>query len=86
MTLAPTENDPLLVPDAALPPLIVSQDIEEEAVQLSVPDPLFVTVTVWLDGLAPFCIAENDIEAGFLPITGVDGVEGATVDVVGVNS
>ena len=54
MILAPTENDPLLVPEAATPPLIVSQGIDEAAVQLSVPDPLLVTVTVWLAGLAPF--------------------------------
>jgi hypothetical protein len=44
--LTPTENDPLFVPDAAAPPLIVSQDVEEEAVQVRVPDPLFVTVTL----------------------------------------
>ena len=54
LTFAPTENDPLLVPEAAAPPLIVSQGIDEAAVQLSVPDPLLVTVTVWLTGLAPF--------------------------------
>jgi hypothetical protein len=53
LILAPTENDPLLVPEAAAPPLIVSHGIEEVAVQLSVPAPLFVTVTVWLEGLVP---------------------------------
>ena len=46
LILAPTENDPLLVPDAALPPFIVSQGIEEVAVHVSVPEPLLVTVTV----------------------------------------
>ena len=54
LTLTPTANDPLLVPDAAAPPFIVSQGTEEAAVQLSVPEPLLVTVTVWLDGLVPF--------------------------------
>jgi hypothetical protein len=52
--LAPTENDPLLVPEAAEPPFIVSQGMEDAAVQLSVPEPLLVTVAVWLDGFAPF--------------------------------
>jgi len=50
----PTTNDQLFVPDAAAPPLIVSHGTEEAAVQLSVPEPLLVMVTVWLDGLAPF--------------------------------
>jgi len=50
----PTTNDPLFVPDAAAPPFIVSHGTEEAAVQLSVPEPLLVMVTVWLDGLAPF--------------------------------
>ena len=54
LMLAPTENAPLLVPDAAAPPFIVSQDAEEVAVQLSVPEPLLETVTVWPDGLAAF--------------------------------
>jgi hypothetical protein len=36
--------------------------------------------------LALPCIAENDIEAGSRPITGVEDVVGATVDVVGVKS
>ena len=42
----PTENDPLLVPEALAPALIVSQGTEDVAVQPSVPKPLFVTVTV----------------------------------------
>ena len=54
LILAPTENDPLLVPEAPVPPFIVSQGIEGVAVQGSVPEPLLVTVTVWLGGLAPF--------------------------------
>jgi hypothetical protein len=54
LILAPTENDPLLVPEAAEPPFIVSQGMEDAAVQLSVPEPLLVTVAVWLDGFAPF--------------------------------
>ena len=54
LTLTPTANDPLFVPDAAAPPFIVSHGTEEAAVQLSVPEPLLVMVTVWLDGLAPF--------------------------------
>jgi hypothetical protein len=52
--LAPIENDPLLVPEAAAPPLTVSQGVDEAAVQLSVPEPLLLTVAVWLDGFAPF--------------------------------
>ena len=54
LILTPTANDPLFVPDATAPPFTHSQGTEEAAVQLSVPEPLLVTVTVWLDGLAPF--------------------------------
>ena len=46
LILAPTENDPLFVPEAALPPFTVSQGIEEVAVHVSVPEPLLVTVRV----------------------------------------
>ena len=53
LTLVPTPTEPLLVPDAAEPPLIVSQLTEDVAVQLRVPDPLFDIVTDWLGGLAP---------------------------------
>jgi len=53
LVLAPTENDPALVPEAAAPPLMVNHAADEVAVQVSVPLPLFVTVTVWLDGLPP---------------------------------
>ena len=53
LTLVPTPNEPLLAPDVAEPPLIVSQPIEDVAVQLRVPDPLFDIVTDWLGGLAP---------------------------------
>jgi len=52
--LTPTANDPLFVPDAEALPFIVSHGTEEVAVQLSVPEPLLVMVTVWLDGFAPF--------------------------------
>jgi hypothetical protein len=86
LILAPTAKDPLLVPDAAAPPFTVSQGTDEVAVQLSVPDPLLVTVTVWLDGAAPFWIAENEMEAGLRAITGVKGVEDETVAVVGLRS
>jgi hypothetical protein len=54
LMLAPTENDPLLVPEAAMPPLTVSQGVDEAAVQPSVPEPLLLIVAVWLDGFAPF--------------------------------
>jgi hypothetical protein len=54
LILAPTAKDPLLVPEAVAPPFTVSQGTDEVAVQFSVPDPLLVTVTVWLDGEAPF--------------------------------
>ena len=54
LIFAPTTNDPLLVTDAAAPPFTVSQGTDEVAVQFSVPVPLLVTVTVWLDGAAPF--------------------------------
>jgi hypothetical protein len=46
LTLAPTANDPVFVPDAPAPPLTVSHGTDEAAVQLSVPLPLFVTMTV----------------------------------------
>lgn len=45
LILAPTENEPLFVPDTEAPPLTVNQGTEEVAVQLSVPEPLLVTVT-----------------------------------------
>ena len=51
LTLVPTPNEPLLAPDAAEPPLIVSQPTEDVAVQLRVPDPLLDIVTDWLAGL-----------------------------------
>ena len=89
LVLAPTANDPPLTPDAAAPPFIVSQGTEEVAVQFSVPEPLLVTVTAWLDGAAPFWTAENEIVAGLRTITGVngaEGVEGETVAVVGARS
>jgi len=54
LILAPTLNDPVFVPDAAEPPFIFSQAAVDVAVQLSVPVPLFVIVTNWLAGLAPF--------------------------------
>lgn len=54
LILAPTLNDPVLVPVAAEPPFIFSQAAVDVAVQLSVPVPLFVIVTNWLAGLAPF--------------------------------
>jgi hypothetical protein len=54
LTLAPTANDPPLTPDAPPPPFTVSQGTDEVAVQLSVPEPLLVTVTIWLDGAEPF--------------------------------
>ena len=44
-SLAPAGTTPP-VPDAAAPPLMVSQGVDEAAVQLSVPEPLLVTVTV----------------------------------------
>jgi hypothetical protein len=85
LIFAPTENDPAFVPEAAAPPLIVNHAADEVAVQVSVPEPLFVTATVWLDGFAPPWIAENDMDVGFLAIVGVEGVvdvvEGADGDV-----
>ena len=51
LILVPTANEPLLAPDAAEPPLIVSQLTEDFAAQLRVPDPLFDIVTDWLGGL-----------------------------------
>ena len=52
LTLAPTPNEPLFVPDAAEPPFNVSQLTEDVAVQLRVPEPLFDTVTDCVGGLA----------------------------------
>ena len=84
--MAPTAKDPPFVPDVAAPPFIVNHGLEEVAVQVSVPVPLLVTLTAWLEGLAPPCIAENDKVAGFLRITAGDDVVGATVEVVGVSN
>ena len=53
-TLAPTVNDPVFVPEAAEPPLTVSQLTDEVAVQLRVPVPPLLTVTDWLAGFMPF--------------------------------
>ena len=75
--LAATENDPLFVPDAAELPFTVSQDTVLVAVQVSVPEPPLVTVTVWPDGFVPPCIAENESEAGLRPMTGLEGAKGA---------
>jgi hypothetical protein len=86
LMLAPTENDPLLVPEAAAPPFIVSQGVDDAAVQLSVPEPLLLTVAVWLDGFTPFWMAENDMEAGLRPMTGVEDVVVETVGEVGVSN
>lgn len=74
VVLAPTENDPLFVPDAAEFPLIVNQETEDVAVQLSVPEPPFVTLTVWPKGFVPPCTAEKESEAGLRPMTGLKGV------------
>ena len=51
---------------------MVNQLTEEVAVQVSVPEPLFVTMTAWLGGFTPFCTAENDSKAGFRAMIGVD--------------
>ena len=86
LVLAPTENDPVFVPEAAELPFTVSQGTVLVAVQLSVPEPPLLTVTVWPDGFVPPCIAENESEAGLRPITGLEGAKGAgaaTVDAVG---
>ena len=53
LTLAPRENDPLFVPDAAGAPLSINQGTDDVAVHVSVPVPVFVTVTTWPDGLVP---------------------------------
>ena len=55
--------------------MMVNHAVEEVADQLRVPEPLLVTVTVWLDGFVPPWIAENDMDAGLRPMTGVEGVE-----------
>ena len=80
VVLAPTENDPPFVPDAAELPLTVNQETEEVAVQLSVPEPPFVTLTAWPKGFVPPCTPEKESEAGFRPMTGLEGV-GGTGDV-----
>jgi hypothetical protein len=76
------ENDPLFMPDAVEVPFTVNQDTEAVAVQLSVPEPAFVTVTVCPEGLVPPCIAENESEAGLRPMTGFEGGGGAGAAVV----
>ena len=81
LVLAATENDPLFVPEAAELPFTVNQEMEEVAVQVSVPEPPLVTVTVWPEGFVPPCIAENESEAGLRPMTGLEGAVGAAVAV-----
>jgi len=66
--------------------LMVNHAAEELADQPRVPEPLLVIVTVWLDGFAPPWIAENDIDAGLRPMTGVEGVEEVVVEEVDVGS
>ena len=55
--------------------MMVNHAVEEVADQLRVPEPLLVTVTVWLDGFVPPWIDENDMDAGLRPMTGVEGGE-----------
>ena len=85
LLFAPTVNEPAFVPETADPPFTLSQAAVDVAAQLRVPLPVFVIVTDWLVGLAPFCTAEKLINEGFRPILGVDG-GGDVVDVVGVMS
>lgn len=82
LILGATVNAALLVPENADPPFIFSHTTVDVAVQLSVPVPVFMTVTDWLPGVTPFCTAENESEAGLYPIVGVAGAD-VTVDVVG---
>lgn len=53
-----------------------------EADQLSVPPPLFNTLTVWLKGPPPPATAENDRDVGVTLIVGVGA--GLTVSVAAV--
>lgn len=85
LVLAATENDPVFVPEAAELPFTASQDTVLVAVQVSVPEPPLVTVTVWPDGFVPPCIAENESEAGLRPMTGFEAVGNACAAVAGVS-
>ena len=85
LVLAPTENDPVFVPEAAELPFTVSQDTLLVAVQLSVPEPPLLTVTVWPDGFVPPCIAENESKTGLRPVTGLEVVGDACAAVAGVS-
>ena len=70
---------PVPVPDAGL---TVNQAALSLAVQVKVPPPVLLTLTVWVAGLAPPWVATKERLVGLAPIAG--GTEAAaTVKVTG---
>ena len=70
---------PLPVPEVGE---AASQVVLGLALQLSVPPPVLLMVTVWVVGLAPPCWAVKDRLVGLAPIAGGTG-EALTVKVTG---
>ena len=58
---------PFPVPEAGL---MVNQGALSLAVQLSVPPPLLLILTVWVTGVAPPCVAAKERLVGLTPMTG----------------
>ena len=66
-----TARVPVFVPETEAAPLTFNQGIFEAVVQVSVPVPVFVIVSGWLAGAAPFCTAEKVRAVEFSPIVGI---------------
>lgn len=79
LSVALTVTVPLPVPEAGL---TVNQAALSLALQLKVPPPVLLMVTVWVAGLAPPCVAVKEKLAGLAPIAGGTGVA-VTVNVTG---
>jgi hypothetical protein len=70
---------PFPVPEAGLSD---NQVLLSLALQLKVPPPVLLMLTVWVAGLAPPCVAVKAKLAGLVPIAGDRGVA-VTVNVTG---
>ncbi|HSL04641.1 MAG TPA: hypothetical protein VK901_14025 [Nitrospiraceae bacterium] len=70
---------PLPVPEAGLRVNHVAVSL---AVQLNVPPPVLLMVTVWVAGLAPPWVAANETLVGLAPMAGLIGTPGAEGGVI----
>jgi hypothetical protein len=74
-----TVTAPVPVPD---PGLTDNQDVLALALQLKVPPPVLLMVTVCAKGLLPPCWAVKDRLVGLIPIAGLSGTTGAEGGVI----